>query len=713
MKNRKFAIGIIVVVIGVLWYLGTQKKSDTGEPSSKEYGNVQTFDSDKTVEGDYVIKSDEKIILKNGAQLTVGGNFALQGALECENGPIKLIVKGKMLIDSIIRCNRADDISDAGIGVALVAQDGALITEKAVIISNGHIQVVDSSEKLATTKESLDKLYDEAGKNSGEGLRVGPLTNDGKVSLNNLQIFSRNIRLNTKKILPNFNIFSAYSASAQEIAQDIWGNVVANAVKIGGTWVVGKGEAPPSDIAIPTPPKNVNKIILNFNFRKNAKVILSDIKITGPDGRNGKDGEISCDSKGANGEDAFRFLVVASNLTINNFDLNLGSGGAGGNAETAENCEHGKAKGGDGGRAGNFKMIATENFNIEGLFNIYPGRGGAGGRAIAHGKLGKDGCAGENGGKAASNGGAGGGNNKKLEAARAVNGISNVVVHDVIGGAGGDAESYGGAGGGGTGCKCNGGLGGGATAIGGRGGDAGSSNGSSTGGNGGNAKSEPGMGGQGGSCDATGPGGNGGKGGDASTTFGKGGVGTSGDGVQGKDDPKTGGNGGNGGDGCGPGSGGKGGKGNPAGKDGAPGKNLCIPPKTDTSTSVTAPTTNEAPKEETTQPEENISITPQSLSFVHNIGTTECPTPIGSVQIAKTGAGGSNKWKITSSLPAWLQAQTSGSIPGSTSFNFTCQLNEYVTQSLSASVTFELLDTSGKSTGEKESVSVKGQINAR
>src|SRR3989338_6644568 len=371
MKNRKLAIGIIVVVIGVLWYLGTQKRSDTGEPSSKEYGNVLTYDSDKTMEGDYVIKGDEKIILKNGAQLTVGGNFALQGALECENGPIKLIVKGKMLIDSIIQCNRAEDISGAGIGVALVAQGGALITEKAVIISNGHIQVVDNSEKLATTKEELEKLHDEAGKNSGVGLRIGPLTNDGKVSLNTIQIFPQNIQIYTKKIFSNFNIFSVYSASAQEQAQDIWEHVVANTVNLGGTWVVGEGEAPPRDIAIPTPPKNVNKIILNFNFGKDAKVTLNDIKITGPDGRAGKDGEKNCDSKGANGEDAFRFLVAASNLTINNFDLNLGSGGTGGNSETETNCEHGKAKGGDGGRAGNFKMIATENFTIEGLFNIY------------------------------------------------------------------------------------------------------------------------------------------------------------------------------------------------------------------------------------------------------------------------------------------------------------------------------------------------------
>ena len=47
-----------------------------------------------------------------------------------------------------------------------------------------------------------------------------------------------------------------------------------------------------------------------------------------------------------------RFLAQAPILTVNNFTLNLGSGGNGGKAETKKDCDPGVAEGGQGGKAG-------------------------------------------------------------------------------------------------------------------------------------------------------------------------------------------------------------------------------------------------------------------------------------------------------------------------------------------------------------------------
>ena len=70
--------------------------------------------------------------------------------------------------------------------------------------------------------------------------------------------------------------------------------------------------------------------------------------------------------------------------------MRLGNGGNGGTAETTKDCEHGRATGGDGGSGGNFKMVAGDKFDIIGSFDIYPGKAGDGGKAIADGRTGEN-----------------------------------------------------------------------------------------------------------------------------------------------------------------------------------------------------------------------------------------------------------------------------------------------------------------------------------
>lgn len=800
MKNRKAIIGIIVILgIGGLWYMNSKNPSEVEKKMVQEFKNVTTYDSEKILSESFALAKDDKIVMKNGSKIVFENDAVISGGMECEDGALTIVAKGNLVIENLLKCFRPEDSADSGLGINIVAEKSLTFSKDAVLISNGHVQIVDKIENLASSNDAINKIFEDVKNKTGEGIRIGPLSDEGETSY-----FMPSLSGNSPLPLLLRLTGRAAVAAGAEPAKDISGNPVGNTVRLGGTWVVGAGGIPPANITIPTPPKNINKIILYFNFGPGAQVQLQDLAITGPNGRPGKDGEKSCDSRGQKGEDAFRFLASASNITINNFDLHLGSGGNGGNAETEKNCEHGKATGGDGGKAGNFKMVASENFNITGIFNISPGKGGKGGDATAYGKQGKDGCAGENGGKATSRGGNGGANKKKLEITGTVNGVSNIIVKDVEGGRGGDAKSFGGNGGNGTGCKCDGGQGGNATATAGKGGDASSSDSSSTGGNGGNASVEPGAGGKGGTCDPKGPGGNGGNGGDAASAAGKGGKGAPVTGTEGTDAPKAGGNGGNGGDGCGQGSGGKGGQGVPPGKDGEPGKNLCILPPTPTPVTDggTSPTPTPAPTETpvcpsdsffdvfeqicvpkksndgktlkaikylttyiplteirvaekdacdaqhyhanagaatgidgkkysdpqpcgygkvpqtpvvdipaTPQNEADASLSQTNISFTHTIGASPCPQGVGNVQIS--GTGNAKTWRVTNAFPSWLQGSATGALPGAVNLSFTCELEQYVTQTLNTTLNFELLDASEKPTGATAALKVTGQVNAR
>ncbi|MBI4092691.1 MAG: hypothetical protein HY420_02080 [Candidatus Kerfeldbacteria bacterium] len=683
-------VSLIVVVLAIIggglwWWLG----GSGGVPT-------RVFAADQTLEGNFVVTQGTKVVVQNGATLTVNGDLLVQGSLVCDGGPLNLRVKGAVTVERHVQCDRPAALSsgDVGNGIMVVAKTFN-ITKDAAVVSNGHVQMVTDATKLATTQEKIDALYDEAGKYRGEKYHFGPLTPREEIpeSAKGLPTsFVAPASSTQDNELGFLGRLFVSSANAQEPAADIEGNPVANTNKVGGTWIVGDPSAkPPFNLTIPTPPKDITKIILNFDFGGDD-VEIADFELTGPDGRPGKDDlNQSCDAKGGRGENAMRLNVNAATITVNNFDLHLGNGGQGGGAETTKDCDPATATGGQGGEAGNFKMVASEGFSITGAFTIFPGQGGEGGTATAHGKKGDDGCDGLKGGDATATGGKGGDNKKLLVVSGTVAGTSNIDIREMVGGQGGLGQALGGNGGDGIGSECNGGDGGKATATGGKGGDTNCSKFPCTGGKGGDAIARPGKGGNGGTGSATEAGGNGGQGGDANSTAGKGGTGKTANGEDGTVQDQTGGDGGNGGDGCGPGSGGAGGAGDPEGKKGEDGKNLC-PSQQNVNTQIQP--TNENTNTQTT-PEPKITV-PGPMSVEHRIGPTPCPTPIGTIKLEGENIpeGATLEVDPNDKAPAWL-SYTLGKGTDS-NVSFTCQLEQYVTQTLTHNLEVAVYDKDGK-----------------
>lgn len=623
---------IILALVGVgLYYLYN---------SGSKVNEAVVYDSNTTLSGDQVIESGKEIALKNGATLTVKGNLDLHGALTCDGGPLSLVVEGTVSANGFLTCKGEG-------GIQIIAQKEITFGDDVHVVSDGSVQIVSDAAQLAKSDEAIEAIYNETGENSGEGTRIGPMIEGGKVGSNVSSALPASSTFNPLTFLGLVNVAEAH----EETARDKEGNELQGTV-ISGTWTIGEGGVPPSGIDVDTPGKKVKKIVLNFDFGEKGAVTLKNFHLIGPKGRAGESDEgKSCNARGSDGENAFRFRVHAQDITLNNFRLELGDGGAGGLAETTKECDPGIARGGKGGEAGNFKMTATGNINIS-SFHIVPGRGGVGGTAIANGKDGENGCPGKNGGDATATGGDGGKNKKELAVVGGVSGIGNVTIDTVVGGFGGDATVHPDKGGDGSACKCNGGNGGKGTATAGKGGDASLSGitGTSEGGDGGNVSSFGGVGGVGGSCAVNQPkGGNGGKGGDAKSTFGKGGDAAT-KGTDGTVKDETGGNGGNGGDGCGFGKGGNGGAGNPPGKKGADGKLICAEekPKTapDSGGTSVAPgeTTSGGVKSSDGPTSTSGGTTPTQPKFVQAIKYQNTYLPVSELIIEDEVGCGADHW---------------------------------------------------------------------
>src|SRR3989344_4758403 len=348
------------------------------------------YNSDTTIEGNLEIPAGERYLVKNGSIITINGDLSVNGGLECENGSLSLVVSGNLRVDGELRCVRGEEAAegDLGQGLSLAAGGNIEFTENSTVSSNGHVQIVDDSAKLAATQEAIDGIFNDAGEDSGEGLRIGPfipinLAPGQKeayippaISGNYQSAFIKDERgWLIKKLAPSAK------AVFPEAARDIEGNAVPRTVKIGGQWVIGSPALPPPfDINIPTPPKDIKKIIIAYNFGPGADVNIVNLNLTGPDGRPGtSDQNASCNAKGGGGGDAFRLNARAHNLTVNNFTLRMGQGGRGGAAETQTDCDSGAAVGGRGGEPGNIKMLSAGFFRIAGEFIIIPGAGGRGG----------------------------------------------------------------------------------------------------------------------------------------------------------------------------------------------------------------------------------------------------------------------------------------------------------------------------------------------
>lgn len=605
--KKFFVLGVVVAAVLLIIFVGG------GE-------TVTTITASEVRSGEFIVGEKEKIVLESDSLLTIEGNLTVNGTIACDKGGLMLIVKGDVVIDRKIECNRNESAGngDAPIqGVSLVVEGSVTLGEGAEIVSNGNIQIVSEESQLIKTAAEFNALYAEAAKPSVSGHGIGPIGGgDDEVSFEH----SDEIKILSAPKTPRVtrNRFSFIPAAHAH----------------GGVTVLLGGR-----IVVNTPPKGVKQIVL-IDVPDAEEVHLQNLDLTGPSGRAGQDDiNQNCNARGKNGEDAFRMLLRAPNVKINNVTLKLGDGGEGGDATTKKDCKPGVAMGGKGGKPSNFKMIGSESFSVEGDFIIHPGKGGLGGIATAYGK---DGGASEDGGDARAQGGDGGHNNKALTVSGTVSGVANVQIGSVIGGNGGTAIANPGKGGDGTGCSKRGGNGGTATATGGKGGNASLGAGGAartpgaedTGGKGGDATTLGAKGGEGGDCDPTGPGGNGGKGGDAKPTVGSGGRGTNGAGADGIVQNEKGGDGGNGGDGCGPGKGGKGGNGNPPGKDGSDGKNLCVEVKKETP--------RVAPPE--TTPPAQLPPPPSSLKKVRVIGYQGKYLPVDQLIIEDEAGCGADHW---------------------------------------------------------------------
>jgi hypothetical protein len=680
MKKRAyyFLVPLSIIVLGVFWYLIHLNQKNF---------ILTIIDSNSTITGDYIIKKDERIIIREGSILTIAGNLTVEGEVVCEEGPLTLVVNGDVLIKNKLECDRGEQLEeeDIGEGISLVAKNSLTITQDAKIITNGHVQIVDNLEGLAKTKEEISSLYEEAGQDAGEGNQLGPFIKKEEAPMSYLEKESKNEFINENEIYPLFNIPTSYAASPL--------------VNISG------------ELVIKTPPKNVKLIVL-INLPNVSGFSFKDFWLTGPDARKGQDDKNkSCDAKGEEGQNAMRLFVRAPEVTIDDFTLELGSGGDGGEAETKEDgCEDAKAEGGDGGAAGNFKIIASKNFNISGNFTIYPGRGGSGGGAIAYGKKGEE--AGD-GGNATAKGGDAKNNEKAVRSLGTINGKSNIFFGSMEGGMGGSALAVPGNGGNGRPCKSEkGGNGGKGTTEGGKGGDAlifltGSGakrtdDAKDLGGDGGFVQIIPSKGGNGSTCKPDRPGGNGGKGGDSKAIPGNGGLGATKNGQDGQIHNQAGGDGGNGGDGCTEGKGGLRGNGNPLGKNGKDGKNICPSSPEDKGGATTGGSGFD---------EVDIEIVPLELTFEHEIGFSPCPQKIGNINIGTKGEGIAFGWKLQTTLPNWLSLPTSGAL-GIIEANFSCALDQYITQTLNSSLNFQLVDSEGNPVSDPSILNITGYITA-
>lgn len=540
MKNTKFILFIVLILVVVGVSIVINKKS---------------VKDDILIEGDYTVNVDDKLVLEDGQKLIVNGDLFVQGEISCSNGPLNIVVNGNASLENKLSCERVEDLpdDDAGLGISLVVKGDLEMSPSSVLETNGSIQFVENSELLAMSLEEVEKQFAEIESDTGDGNRIGPfIKKEEKESTETSQNETKNL------ITKMFGIEEVKAAGATNITIS------------GQAWV--------------NQPRRGKKQIVLFYFPNAQRITLQNFKVIGPDGHDGlADIGKSCNAKGTNGSDAMRFFAQAPNMVINNFELLLGHGGNGGDAETKKDCDPGKATGGEGGKTGNFKIIGSENFDISGALIVHPGWAGNGGDAIAYGK---DGGPSENGGDAEAIGGDAEDNIKAIRAMGTVNGQNLIQIGSLYGGNGGDAIAIGGKGGDGPACKSQpGGDGGDATVEPGKGGDArvvlsGVGAGRTlkwedVGGDAGKRDAQPGKGGNGSTCSPTKAGGDGGKGGDAILKDATAGVGADRNGKPTQTINSKGGDAGNGGDGCLPGKGGKGGIGIPNGADGVDGKNIC------------------------------------------------------------------------------------------------------------------------------------------
>src|SRR3989344_7280883 len=285
--------------------------------------------ADTTIKGNYSVGQNKTVIAKNGVKLTVLGDMNVKGVLSCEEGPLNLEVKGKLTVDGVINCQRQDsefkEKQAAVLGLSIVVSGSADFNKDSVIASNGSIQVVDDPNFLLKTPEDLAKAYEETGEDSGEGIRIGPLVDENlppKVLGESTQLV-RTAQAQT----PSFYV-------------------------IGGTVIVGSFDKPlPKKLDLSKLSKFGDKVLVLFKLKKGNVVFPKKGFMKGPDGLDGKSVKGGCAidlSKIKPGQpdaagQGYRMRVDAKAIVVDEYDLYLGQGGKGGNAETDKDCQTGVA----------------------------------------------------------------------------------------------------------------------------------------------------------------------------------------------------------------------------------------------------------------------------------------------------------------------------------------------------------------------------------
>ncbi len=545
-KTLYIIIGLVIVAFGALWW---------------RYAGGNVFAVNTVMSKDYTIATGDKATIKDGAVLTIQGDLSVNGEINCQNGPIRLVVNGNVRINGKMDCDRGNLLADGdiGAGIVIVARGGLTLAPEALLETNGHVIIVDQYENIPQSRTEIDELYDSVARDRGNGNRVGPFVPAESEGLPQIGLLDKPAEYGIETA-PATRYFSFGIPAAL---------AAGGPINLGGRMVID------------TPPAGIKPLVV-LQALNVPSIGLSQFELVGPDSRDGKDdiGE-NCRATGADGQDSLRLLVEAPIVIINGFDLSLGQAGNGGKAETKKDCPDAIARGGTGGQSGNFKIVGGKTLDISGGFLIDPGQAGNGGEALAYGK---DGDMGEAGGNAIAIGGETENNRKAVRLVGSVGGIDNLAIGSMSGGSGGDARAEGGSGGSGEACR-RGGNGGDARAEGGSGGSAWiylrgggisrTEDARDTGGSGGSVSANGGSGGDGGACDGVSPGGNGRNGGASEVVPGLAGLGQYQSGNGGAVTGNAGGDGGDGGNGCPPGQGGTAGQGDPAGKDGLPGNDIC------------------------------------------------------------------------------------------------------------------------------------------
>lgn len=106
----------------------------------------------------------------------------------------------------------------------------------------------------------------------------------------------------------------------------------------------------------------------------------------------------------------------------------------------------------------------------------------------------------------------------------------------------------------------------------------------------------------------------------------------------------------------------------------------------------------------------SLLVEPKDFKFEHNIGKTACPQFIANVNFSQTLIESGNTWKLLNSSPNWLSVKTSGAVPETIALHFNCFLDKYITQDISAKLSFQLVNKNGELIGEQMAVNVFGRI---